>query len=259
MDALIGSTGFVGSTLLRQHSFGATYASANIAEIRGQEFDTIVCAGAPAAKWIADGNPEADIQNLQTMAAHLASASARRVILISTVDVFADSRGADEATPIADERVTPYGRNRYWLENFVRERFSRSLVVRLPGLIGPGLRKNALFDFRNGNNLDRIDARGVYQFYPMVNLWNDLITASDAGLEVVHLTAQPVSVAQVAKDGFGLAFDNQIEGRVPAEYDLQTQYADVFGGTGRYTYSRRESLLAIRAYAQSEPASKPLV
>lgn len=257
MDALIGHSGFVGSSLLRQRAFDRLYRSTDIEAIRGQTFDLAVCAGVPAQKWIADRDPEADLANIQRLAGHLAAMKADRFVLISTVDVYPDSRGVDEATPIDPAVATPYGRNRRWLETFVAERFAGALIARLPGLVGPGLRKNALFDFRNDNNLHLIDARGVYQFYPMVNLWTDLETALAADLPLVNFAAEPVPVAQAAREGFGLNFANTVEGRTPAVYDLRTRHAALFGGAGDYLYSKRETLMAIRAYAQSEPASKP--
>lgn len=257
-DILVGWSGYVGQTLLRQRGFDLQYRSTDIEGIRGREADLVVCAGAPAAKWIADRDPEADRAKLEALAGHLDQVRARRVVLISTVDVFADSRGADEDSDPDAAEPGPYGRNRRWLERWTAERFPGALIVRLPGLVGPGLRKNAVFDLRNDNNLAAIDARGVYQFYPMVNLWSDIRTALGAGLELVHLTAEPVSVAEVAREGFGRAFDNEVAGRMPAAYDLRTRHAPLFGGQGAYQYSKRESLMAIRAYAQSEPPSKPL-
>ena len=59
-DALIGYSGFVGGTLLRQRAFEARYRSTNIGSIAGGEFELVVCAGAPAQKWIANRDPEAD-------------------------------------------------------------------------------------------------------------------------------------------------------------------------------------------------------
>jgi hypothetical protein len=257
LDALVGHSGYVGSSLLRQRGFDRLFRSTDIETIRGQTFDLVVCAGVPAQKWIADRDPDADLANIRRLADHLAGMTTDRLVLISTVDVYPDSRGVDEATPIDAVVATPYGRNRRWLETFVAERFARALIVRLPGLVGPGLRKNALFDFRNDNNLHLIDARGVYQFYPMVNLWADLKTALAADLPLVNFAAEPLSVEEAARDGFGLDFANTVEGRTPAVYDLRTRHAGLFGGAGDYLYSKRETLTAIRAYAQSEPGSKP--
>ena len=258
MDGLIGHSGYVGQTLLRQRSFDRRYRSTDIASIRGESFELLVVSGAPAAKWVADRDPAADLARLEGLASHLDEVAARRVILVSTVDVFADSRGADEEADPTLAPTSAYGRNRLWLEGRVRRRFPSALVVRLPGLVGPGLRKNAIFDLRNDNNLATIDSRSVYQFYPMVNFWHDLQTALAAGLSLVHLTAAPVSVEEVARDGFGRDFRNTVEGRVPASYDFKSRHAALFGGRGAYQYDRRESLIAIRAYAQSEPPSRPL-
>lgn len=258
MQALIGHSGFVGSSLLRQTTFASQFRSTDIDQIRGQRFDTVVSAGVPAMKWIAERDPDADIANIRALFDHLATVETDRFVLISTVDVFPDSRGKDEMDLPDEASLTAYGRNRLWLERAIQDRFPGALIVRLPGLVGPGLRKNVVFDFRNNNALHLIDARGAFNFYPMVSLWADIQTARAAGLTLVHLTAAPLSVAQVAQDGFGFDFTNTVADRTPASYDLQTCYAGLFGGTGRHTYSARESLLAIRAYAQSEPASKPI-
>ena len=38
----------------------------------------------------------------------------------------------------------------------------------------------------------------------------------------------------------------------PVVYDMQTKFAQIFNTQGRYQYTTRESIQAIRAYAQSE-------
>ncbi len=215
----------------------------------------MVCAGAPAQKWIANREPETDRKAIQSLIDRLKTIECKRFVLISTVDVFKSPIGVDELTPITRDGLHAYGLHRYMLEEFVRERFPQSLIVRLPGLVGPGLRKNVIFDLTNKNNLHAIESRAVFQFYPMVNLWFDIQAATKANLKLVHLTATPVSVADVALHGFGIHFDQKL-GNPPASYDIQTRYSEYFGTSGRYQYSARESLLAIRAYAQSESIKK---
>ncbi|MDP9046278.1 MAG: pyridine nucleotide transhydrogenase [Pseudomonadota bacterium] len=251
MNALIGYSGFVGETLLRQARFEHTYRSTNIGDVRGQSFDTVFCAGAPAQKWIANREPEADRRNIDKLIEHLDSLTCSTFVLISTVDVFPDPVGVDESTEIDEAGLHAYGLNRRRLEKFVVERYARHLVVRLPGLVGPGLRKNVIYDFLNANNLQAIDSRGVFQFYPMVNLWPDIQVALAAGLGLVHLTAAPLSVAEVSAQGFGRPFEQTTQA-TPGRYDMQTRHADLFGVRGRYQYGTREAVLAIRAYAQGE-------
>ena len=162
------------------------------------------------------------------------------------------SNDDDEDTPVDEAGLHPYGLHRRRLEKFVEDHFANHLIVRLPGLVGPGLRKNVIFDFLNDNNLHAIDSRGVFQFYPMVNLWYDIQIALQAGLKLVHLTAEPISVAEIAENCFGKTFHQALP-NPPAVYDFQSNYATLFGGHGHYQYSRRETFQAVRAYAQSEP------
>jgi hypothetical protein len=250
--ALVGHSGFVGASLAKQTEFTSSFRSTNISEIRLRSFGLIVCAAAPAQKWIANREPVTDRRNIENLMAHLADASCDTFILISTIDVFKDPAGVDESTLVDENDLHPYGLHRRSLEKFVENHFPKHLIVRLPGLVGPGLRKNVIFDFLNDNNLQSIDSRGVFQFYPMVNLWFDIQTALGAGLNLVHLTAEPISVADVSAQGFGKPFKQSFASK-PANYDMRSRHAAVFGSTGYYQYARRETIQAIRAYAQSEP------
>lgn len=251
-NSLIGYSGYVGGTLLKQEDFTSLYRSTNIGNIDNQTFDTVVCAGAPAQKWIANREPDADRQKIEALIAHLKTIQCKTFILISTVDVFKNPIGVDEDSLVDQSGLHAYGLHRRLLETFVEERFPSHLIVRLPGLVGPGLRKNVIFDFLNDNNLEAIDSRGVFQFYPMVNLWYDIQTALNADLKLVHLTAEPVRVGDVSLQGFGKSFTHTLANSA-ATYDLQTKHAQVFGASGRYQYSARETIMAVRAYAQSEP------
>ncbi|MCX4219533.1 MULTISPECIES: NAD-dependent epimerase/dehydratase family protein [unclassified Pseudomonas] len=254
-NALIGYSGFVGGTLQNQTHFDFLYRSTNIAEIQGKEFDTVVCAGAPAQKWIANSRPEADLENILGLIDILKSLKCKKFILISTVDVFMHAVAVDENTQINEIDLHPYGLHRRLLEKFVEEQFSNHLIVRLPGLVGPGLRKNVIYDFLNNNNVESIDSNAVFQFYPMVNLWYDISIAVNANLKLVHLTAAPISVGDISKSGFGVEFQNTNDKPSPV-YDMRTIHASLFGVKSNYQYSYRETIQAVRAYAQSEPKTK---
>lgn len=253
-NALIGFTGYVGSTLLRQTVFEETYRSKNIADIRERSFGLIVCAGAPAQKWIANKSPAEDLQKINDLIAHLKTIKCNTFILISTIDVFKCPVEVDEKSSVEKSGLHAYGLHRRLLEKFVEQQFPNHLIVRLPGLVGPGLRKNVIFDFLNENNLNTIESRGIFQFYPMVNLWADIQTSLRSGLKLVHLTAEPISVFEVANKGFGKLFENHLS-HSPAKYDMRTCYANIFGASGFYQYSVRETIQAIRTYAQSELSS----
>jgi hypothetical protein len=54
-----------------------------------------------------------------------------------------------EDTQYSLEALTPYGRNRLFLENEVRSLYPSSLIVRLPALFGLGIKKNFIYDIIN--------------------------------------------------------------------------------------------------------------
>lgn len=141
MDALIGYTGYVGTNLLRQRLFDNLYNSKNIEDICGQSFELIVCAGIPAAKWVANNDPVSDWQNIQRLIDNLAQVTTANFILISTIDVYPLLLGVDETTDPTGQPNHPYGRHRLAMESFVKERFPRHHILRLPGLFGPGLKR----------------------------------------------------------------------------------------------------------------------
>lgn len=257
MRALIGYSGFVGTTLLKQAKFDTLYRSSNIEDISGKSFDTVVCCGASAKKWLANKNPQQDRESIEALIESLKKVHCRKFILISTVDVFRDPVGVDEDTKVDEDGLHAYGKNRRRLELFVSQQFEQHLIVRLPGLVGPGLQKNAVFDFRHGNDLDKLDSRSRYQFFPMVNLWSDISQVLDSQISLIHLCAAPISLESIAKHGFNMDFSNRLE-QEPAHYDMRTKYASMFGAVGPYQYSVRETVTAIRAYAQSETAESLL-
>jgi len=250
-DAVIGHTGFVGGNLAAQHAFDAHYNSKNIEQIAGRSFDLLVVSGMPAAKWLANREPDADYANMQRLLTALAKARADQVVLVSTIDVYPEPRGVDEDTPIDPDGHHAYGRHRFLLEQAVQRLFRSVLTVRLPGLFGDGLKKNAIYDLLHGNETHKIHCDAVYQFYGLDNLWADVLTALEAGLTLVNFATEPVRVADVAKEAFGLDFDNRPD-YDPPSYDFHTRHAALFGGQGPYMADRRSVMNGLKAFADRE-------
>jgi nucleoside-diphosphate-sugar epimerase len=247
-DALIGGTGLVGGTLLRGRPFDAVYRSTTIGEIAGRRFDRIYCAGAPAEKWKANQDPDADWRNLERLITPLLAADTDLLVLVSTVDVFGSPRHVTED----DEPLgaTAYGRHRLELERILAERF-RTLVVRLPALFGTGLKKNAVYDLLHGNNPEKIDSRARFQFYDLERLAVDLDAAERAGLSLVHFATEPVTVGRMAREAFGIDFTNELPAE-PASYDFRTRHAAAFGRSGPYLAGADELLAGMREFASAE-------
>lgn len=245
--ALIGWTGFVGGALDARVRPIARFRSTDIDQLPSAEVDEIVCAGAPAEKWKANADPEGDRARLQGLMDALAASRARSCTLISTVDVFADSRGADESTPADTGQEQAYGRNRALLEEFVQERFEDALVVRLPGMFGPGLKKNLVFDLINQPEARFAHEDSTFQFYDVRDLWGHILLARDAGLRVVNLATEPVSSARVARECFGV--DYRCDDRPEVAYDLRTAHGpELAGREGPYLADADEVLAGIRTW-----------
>jgi len=246
--ALIGYTGFVGSNLLRDRSFTKHYRSTNIEAIAGEHFDLVVCAGAPAVKWKANQDPLTDRASLGRLMTALERVKANRFVLISTVDVYGQVNGVDEACPPTG--ATPYGLHRLELEQFVAGRF-HALIVRLPALFGLGLKKNAIYDLLNNNQVEKIDGRAVFQFYDVRRLWLDIRIAAGGGLSLVHLATAPVSMAEVARSAFGLESLNDLPATPPV-YDLRTCHADLYGGTDGYIRGKERVLADLAEFVRTQ-------
>ena len=254
MDALIGHTGFVGGNLVRQHGFGACFNTSNIETIGGRDFDTLVFSGAQAKKWWANANPAADRAGIQRALDAMHGVTARRVVLISTIDVVPQVAGADEGFDCASQRTHAYGEHRLWLEGALRARYPGMLVVRLPGLFGPGLRKNILYDLLHGNMVDKIDPASRFQFYDLTGLWADIGRAAAAGLTLVHLVPAPVLTADIAARFFPAAELGAAPANGSPSYDFRTRHAAVFGGRDGYIQDGEDVFRRLTGFFAAEAA-----
>lgn len=117
----------------------------------GQVFDTIVCSGVSAVKWLANKDPETDLRRIEELQTSLRSVKASLFILVSTVDVYPDTQGVDEEYDCSLKPTHPYGAHRLAFEQFCRDTFPECYIVRLPALFGEGLKKNVIFDLLNDN------------------------------------------------------------------------------------------------------------
>ena len=246
--ALVGWSGFVGGSLDARIAPVARFRSTDVDQLPAADVEEVVCAGAPAEKWRANAEPEADRAGIRRLIDALDGSRATSCVLVSTVDVFADSRGVDETTPADTTQEQAYGRHRALLEEFVRARFDDVLVVRLPGMYGPGLKKNLVFDLIHQPEARFAHQDSSFQFYDVRDLWGHVLLARDAGLSVVNLATEPVTSGQVARACFGV--DYRCDDRPQAAYDLRTAHAaELAGREGPYLRSADEVLTGIRAWA----------
>ncbi|MDA7964131.1 hypothetical protein [Ruegeria sp.] len=246
--ALIGHTGFVGHNLWATGAYDIGYNSKNFREMAGQSFDTVTCAGVQAVKWWANQNAEADWAAIEPLLQVLDTVQTRRLILISTVDVYKSPIGVDESSPTPTDDLHAYGLHRLRVEDHLRARFDDCRVLRLPGLFGNGLKKNLIFDALTGGGLSGFDARSRFQFYHLNRLKPDIDRICQTDLSLVNLAVEPVSVRDVVQKVTGQDHDLELP-KPPFLYDMQTCHAGVWGQSGPYLETAPQCLQGIAGFA----------
>ena len=146
MKILVGYSGFVGSNLILQTNFEGLFNSKNIKESYGSNPDILVYSGVSATKFLANENEKIDFKQIEMAINNIKLINPKKLILISTIDVYSNSMGVNEDTFINRDFLQPYGKNRYYLEEWVRENIKDYTIIRLPALYGKNLKKNFIFD-----------------------------------------------------------------------------------------------------------------
>jgi RmlD substrate binding domain len=250
-SALIGYTGFVGANLARTEHFELLVNRANIESLQGARLERLVCAGLPAAKWIANQRPQEDADNVCRLEAVLTKVQSKRFVLISTIDVYPGVAGADETYDCSREPSHAYGKHRLEFEHFVRKMFPHAHIVRLPALFGRGLKKNAIYDLLHDNRLESINPASRFQWYPLARLPQDLRTIEAHGLSLVNLFTEPLETRTILQQ----LFADKTAGNSPdppAYYDLRTRHGAIFGGDSRYVMSGAEVMTALGEFIRAE-------
>ena len=249
-DALIGHTGFVGSNLRAHGSYSGFYNSKNIGDIAGREYDCVVCSGVSAVKWMANKNPEQDSADIKILLDCLDQVRAERFVLISTVDVYQSPNGQTERDIPPDDHPEAYGRHRRAVERFVEARFPRHHIIRLPGLFGPGLKKNAIYDMMHGNRVEMINPGGRFQWYAVARLAADLASMRAQDLRLLNIAPEPLATHEIAERFFPEAKLAAPTPNAPF-YDIQTEHAALLGGTGGHHFDKATVLVELGRYIAS--------
>lgn len=208
---LVGSNGFVGSAFGRLLSARghevisvtrATYAAAI-----GVSADVVIEAACNSKKFFAEEEPFLEFDasvghRLRTLRDFPAPVH----LHISSVDVYVDLTSpatTGEDVPIVPEAASYYGLHKRMSEELVQKYADEWLIIRLAGMVGPGLRKNPVHDIINGQPL-RIHPESRYQFLhtdDAARISWDLLESGARG-EIYNLcgagTIRPVDIAQLA-------------------------------------------------------------
>jgi len=285
--ALIGHTGFVGGHLVTPETTHF-FNSKNIEEIRGQSFQSVICAGAAGLKWQANKDPDADKEGIRRLTDPLAFVKAHLFVLISTISVYDVTEGdVDEnrdvwavssykgtSDDIFSRGYTPYGVHRAELEDWVRKNtglgkaLRHSLIVRLPGIYGKNISKNYIFDLMTGSPyMHKIDLSTCHQWYALRLLRGDIDQISEKILKertevtVLNLFPEPITTLDIVRKIFPdlesqckpIAKDEYPNGPYSFLDDVKTIHFESFqedGGERGYRYDKKRSLKELENFVQ---------
>ena len=240
---LIGCSGFLGKRISETISF-TDFASSK-SPIQDEHFDTVVCAAPSARKWFAYQHPGEDKRHVEELLRRVKHLSARKFILLSTVDVYANVSLANENSATCGSN-NPYGFHRLEFENQVSNMFSNTVIFRLGGLVGRGLVKNAIYDLKNLNNLSSLNPESQMQFLPVEVLIREVQHAIVSDVNgIFNLTSEPIKLFEAAELS-QVFIPNNSKSEI-VNYDVRTNRRSDSNADG-YVASKKESLFAIKNY-----------
>ena len=201
MIFLIGGKGFVGSALARvcaaQGREFAIVELDNYAEFVGRSCDVLINANGNSKKFLAQQDPLAEFDaSVRSVRASLVNFPCRHYVHLSTCDVYPDC--STPASTLEEQTLdvacqSPYGFHKYLAEQCVRHAAPSWLIFRMGGFVGPGLRKNPIYDILHGGPL-WLQPDSALQFLPtesMARIVLDLIDRRIAG-EIFNLCGRGV-------------------------------------------------------------------
>lgn len=161
MIYIVGGNGFVGSAIVREcQKRGEAFrilGRDTIDEFTGTSCDLLINANGNSKKFMADREPLWEFDaSVRSVRASLSNIRAKRYIHLSSCDVYPDCTSPSvtlESQPIDVTKQSTYGFHKFLAEQCVMHSAQDWLIFRMGGFVGPGLKKNAIYDILHGGPL----------------------------------------------------------------------------------------------------------
>lgn len=158
MIFILGGEGFVGSAYARLFaSLGLPHqviTRASYGSCIGQRCRVLINANGNSKKFMADRDPKWEFDaSVKSVLHSLEDFPAETYVYLSSGDVYPDQTSPDvsqEDAPIDPRRQSRYGLHKHVAEHLVRALRPRHIIMRMGGFVGPGMKKNAIFDMMHG-------------------------------------------------------------------------------------------------------------
>jgi nucleoside-diphosphate-sugar epimerase len=158
---IIGAKGFIGSAVAAEamaRGYAVTAVDLdNCKEFQGLETDLLINAAGNSRKYIDDQDPVKGYElSVTSVMRALHDFRCKFYVQLSSGAVYSredDPQKNSEATPLQPAAMTRYGFHKWLAEQLVPHYAPKHLIIRMGGFVGPGLKKNALFDLLTGGPL----------------------------------------------------------------------------------------------------------
>jgi hypothetical protein len=188
MNAIVGSTGLIGSYLKEVVQYTHEFNSDNILDISNYSFNTVYVAAPTGNRLLANADPRQDSLNVRRLYDAVSKTQINELIIIGTVDSILRPN-------------LPYGSNRLWLEENLSNLFN-TYILRLSSLIHSRITKNVLFDLKHHQYLDHINLNSKIQWYDLNNLGKDIHFSIISNQRVRNLVSEPIYNSEIVKQFF---------------------------------------------------------
>lgn len=159
MIFLIGGTGLIGSAFKRYFKkrkiIFKNITRKNKKKFYGKKCNLLIDCNGNGSKGVGIKDPFFDFNaSVLTVTENLTKIKYKKYIYISTAQVY-ESLNKKNLTKenflINHKKINSYGFNKYISELYVKKYAKNYLIIRLPYIIGPGLKRNPFYDLPNQN------------------------------------------------------------------------------------------------------------
>ncbi len=168
---ILGGKGFIGSAFVRcceekEIDYDCIDLD-NYEAFKGRDCDILINAAGNSKKYLSNERPVEDFRfSLEALLRSFFDFSFRKYIYLSSIDVYSDhedpTRNREDAV-IDIGNISHYGFHKYLGEKLVTHYLPSWLIIRLGGVLGPGLKKNPIYDLIHDIPL-RVDEESEYQY-----------------------------------------------------------------------------------------------
>lgn len=104
------------------------------------------------------------------------------------------------------------------------------------------------FEVIGFSSLNFTDSRSTYQFYYLNHLWEHIVWAMSMDIKKLNLATEPISIAELYNALSGDSFVNELNEKLPFEYDMRSRYASALGGKNGYIFDKKHVIEEIKMF-----------